>query len=320
MALRIVKPDQPITVKQIVTVIYAAPGLRKSSLAFTADAPLLLDFDHGVHRAFGRKDSVTVETWKDAEFTADELKPYKTLIFDTAGRALDVLSVQLIAENPKNGRGGGALSLPGYGELKSRFTAYLNLARASGLDVVLLVHMDEQRRGDELIERLDVQGGSKNEIYKSADAMGRLSVRNKHYYLNFSPTETAFGKNPGGFDELEVPRFEDAPRFLADIIEKTKAALNRQTEAQAGAAKELAEWQAKFDKADNPAELNAFVPLLADAGDNVKRLLLSVGTKKGYEWSKEAKGFKEPPKVEAEPEKEAEQDEIQWPEPEKVPA
>jgi hypothetical protein len=46
-----------------------------------------------------------------------------------------------------------------------------------GKDVVLIAHMDEQRNGDDIIERLDVQGGSKGEIYKAADAMGRVAVR-----------------------------------------------------------------------------------------------------------------------------------------------
>lgn len=300
MALRIVRAADPIEVTQIVTVIYAAPGLRKSSMAFTAESPLLLDFDHGVHRAFNRGPSVQVSSWADvAGIAAEDLAGFKTLVFDTAGRALDALSVDIIAANPKMGNG-GALSLQGFGVLKSRFYAFLNLARSFGLDIVLLVHMDEQRRGDELIERLDMQGASKNEVYKSSDLMGRISVRNKRYYLNFSPTETAFGKNPGAFDELEIPRFEDAPQFLADIIAQTKAALNKQTEAQATAAKGLAEWQAKFERAENADELTAFVAATADEQPNVKRLLLSVGKRKGWTFDAKGKVFIAP-KAEPEP-------------------
>src|SRR5207248_775075 len=117
-------------------------------------------------------------------------------------RALDVLTQDIIQGNPKMGRG-GALSLQGYGELRSRFTAWVKFVRAFGLDVVLLAHADEQRSGDEVIERLDVQGGSKNEIYKSADVMGRIAIINKNRILSLSPTDTAFGKNPGQLPPLD---------------------------------------------------------------------------------------------------------------------
>src|SRR6185295_4994181 len=198
MTLRITKATDPIEVKNICLTIYANPGIGKTSLAFTAEKPLLLDFDGGAYRSGNRGDIVSVNSWADAGgVIGDDLAGYKTLIIDTAGRALDALTSDIIHANPKMGRSGGALTLQGYGELKSRFIAFTKLVRSFGLDIVLLAHSDEQRNGDELIERIDVQGGSKNEIYKAADVMGRLSIRQGQRVLNFSPTDTAFGKNPG---------------------------------------------------------------------------------------------------------------------------
>src|SRR6185312_8308066 len=169
MSLKITKAADPISVERLNLCIYAQPGIGKTSLAFTADAPLLLDFDQGAHRAANRKDTVRVASWGDvANMTADDLAPYKTLIIDTAGRALDALTADIIRRNPKAGRG-GALTLQGYGTLKSEFVAWLKMVNGFGMDVVLIAHMDEQRNGDEIIERLDVQGGSKGEIYKAAD-------------------------------------------------------------------------------------------------------------------------------------------------------
>uniref|UniRef100_UPI001589DC4D ATP-binding protein n=1 Tax=Brucella pseudintermedia TaxID=370111 RepID=UPI001589DC4D len=137
-------------------------------------APLLLDFDNGSYRSANRRDAVIISNWSDvASISAEDLAPFKTVIMDTAGRALDALTADIIRANPKHGRG-GSLSLQGYGELKSRFIAFLKLLNSFGKDVVLIAHMDEQRNGDDIIERLDVQGGSKGEIYKAADAMGRL--------------------------------------------------------------------------------------------------------------------------------------------------
>jgi hypothetical protein len=117
------------------------------------------------------------------------------VVIDTAGRALDALTADIIRRNPKAGRG-GALTLQGYGTLKAEFVAWVKSVNAIGKDVVLIAHMDEQRNGDEIIERLDVQGGSKGEIYKAADAMGRIAIRDGKRMLMFSPTDACFGKNP----------------------------------------------------------------------------------------------------------------------------
>src|SRR5690606_8288601 len=183
-------------------------------------------FDQGAYRAGNRKDVVEVSSWSDVvNITADDLKPYKTLVVDTAGRALDALTVAIIEGNPKLGRG-GALTLQGFGELKARFIAWTKMIRSFGLDVLLVSHADEQRSGDELIERLDIQGGSKNEIYKAADVMGRLYIKDGKRWLNFSPTDTAFGKNPAQLEPMIVPHYSEDSQFLARVISTTKAKLN----------------------------------------------------------------------------------------------
>ena len=109
--LTIVRASDPMPVEQLVVCVYAAPGLGKTSLGFTAEKPLLLDFDNGAYRAGNRKDTVKVGAWSDIEqMTKGDFTPFKTLIVDTAGRALDVLSLDIMQKNPKHGRGSGALS------------------------------------------------------------------------------------------------------------------------------------------------------------------------------------------------------------------
>lgn len=274
-ALKITRASDPITVERINLVAYGPPGLGKTSLAFTADAPLLLDFDAGSYRAANRKDVVQVESWSDvAGITADDLAPFKTVIVDTAGRALDALSADIIRQNPKHGRG-GALTLQGYGELKARFIAFLKLLNSFGKDVVLVAHMDEQRNGDEIVERLDVQGGSKAEIYKAADAMGRLVMREGRRWLLFSPSDAAFGKNPGRFDPLEVPDVAspDFDSFLARIISETKARLNAMSEAQKEAAAEQAWFRENLPGIDDAEAINALIGRAKAAGPAVAKML-----------------------------------------------
>lgn len=298
MTLRILKASDPLEVKQLVVCIYAQPGIGKTSLAFTADAPLLLDFDKGAHRSAFRKDTVQVNSWADvAAIGAEDLQGYKTLVLDTAGRALDTLTTDIIAANPKLGRG-GALTLQGYGELKARFIAYTKLVRSFGLDIILVVHSDEQRNGDEVIERLDMQGASKGEIYKSADLMGRILVRNGKRMLTFNPTDTAFGKNPAALPEYEIPHLAQDGQFMAKIIADTKGALNHQSVAQQHTAQELADWQAKFDEVENLDGFNTLIcevkeKASVDVRENAGRLLTKAAKAKGFVFDKKAAKFAE---------------------------
>lgn len=256
MSLKIIKKDDPISVDHLVIAIYSNPGLGKTTLGFSAHDPVLLDFDAGAHRSANRQDSVPVAAWPDVtNITEDDLKPYKTVVVDTAGRALDFLTADIIKRNPKMGRG-GALTLQGYGQLKSEFTAWLKNLKTMGKDVVLVAHSSEDKSGDDIIERLDIQGGSKNEIYKSSDAMGRLSLENKKRILNFSPTDTSFGKNPGNLDPLTVPDIATEPTFLGGVINTIKDKLNALTEEQAKRQEEIADWIALFDEASTAEDFN----------------------------------------------------------------
>lgn len=290
MPLKITRAADPITVDRLNMVIYGPPGIAKTSLAFTAADPLLLDFDNGSHRAANRKDVVRVSEWQDvAAMTAEDLAPFKTVIVDTAGRALDALTVDIIRANPKHGRG-GALTLQGYGELKSRFGSFLKLLNSFGKDVVLIAHMDEQRNGDDVIERLDVQGGSKGEIYKSADAMGRLVIANGQRRLMFSPTDAAFGKNPGQLPPLDVPHFEspEFDVFLAGVIQQTKDRLNTLSEDQQAAKAEQEWFRTTLPKVNSADELNGLLGRAKDAGQACKIMVRDRANALGLTFDKSA--------------------------------
>ena len=291
MGLKIIRAAEPIEVDRLNLCIYAAPGLGKTTLAFTAESPLLLDFDQGAHRAKNRKDTVRVGAWTDvASMTAEDLEPYKTVIVDTAGRALDVLTADIIRRNPKAGRG-GALTLQGYGTLKAEFVAWLKALNGYGKDVVLIAHMDEQRNGDELIERLDVQGGSKGEIYKAADAMGRLAIRDGKRILNFSPTDAAFGKNPGQLEPLVVPDPDKEPAFLAGVITTIKDRLNALTAEQTKAQESVAAWREKVQAMQSLEAFNRELPNVKTESKAVQSLFATAAAAQGYKFDKKAGAY-----------------------------
>lgn len=296
MALKITRATDPIQVSTLVLCLYGAPGVGKTSTGFSSEAAVLLDFDRGVHRSKNRGDSVPVDIWGDAAaMTQEDLAKYKTVVIDTAGRALDALTIDIIKIDPKNGNRGGGLTLPGYGVLKSRFAGWLNMIRSFGKDVVLLCHADEQRKGDELIERLDMQGSSKNEVYKSADVMGRIYLRGQKRILNFSPTDTAFGKNPAQMDPIEIPDFGTEPGFLGKVIADVKASLNKLSTVQIATVAALTDWVKKIEKANTMADFDGLVAESSeapeDARQNIKRMINKAAKTKGYAYDAKTKHF-----------------------------
>lgn len=293
MALRITRSSDPIKVERLNLCLYAPPGIGKTTLAFTAAAPLLLDFDQGAHRAANRKDTVRVQSWTDvADMKAEDLEPYATIVVDTAGRALDHLTADIIRRNPKAGRG-GALTLQGYGTLKAEFVAWIKMVNAFGKDVVLIAHMDEQRNGDEIIERLDVQGGSKGEIYKAADAMGRIVIRDGKRLLNFSPTDAAFGKNPGQLEPLEVPHPDRDPEFLAKTMQAIKDKLNALTEEQAAAQQVLVQWRERIAGLVTAEDFNAHYADARKAPKAAQAMYGDAALAKGLVFDKKAGAYAE---------------------------
>lgn len=290
MALKIIPASEPITVEQLVVTIYGQPGVGKTSLGFTAEAPLLLDFDRGAYRAMGRKDAVNVSSWSEvADIEASDLEGYRTIVVDTAGRALDALAADILRREPKLGRG-GALTQQGWGRLKSEFTSWLTLLRSFGLDVVLIAHGTEKTDGDETIVRLDVAGGSKDEIYKSADLMGRLFIRGGKRMISFDPTDTAYGKNPASLPVQEVPSNDFG--FMAKLISQTKEKLNALSAEQQEESAKIRNFTETVKRFTSPEDFTDSIGVAKELGKTFAGILAREAKERGYVYDPQTKGYK----------------------------
>lgn len=275
MALKITSAHEPIEVKTICTTIYSQPGLGKTSLAFTASRPILFDFDHGAHRAVDRQDVVQVFEWKDvANVTEADLAAYDTIVLDTVGKALDALANDIIASNTKLSWG-GALNQQGWGQLGSRFGAFLRKIKGFGKDVVLVSHMDEKGEGDVMKERLKIPGGSKDLVLTDSDMIARISIHNKERRLIFSPTETSFGKDPAGLVEIILPDASSAEfkTCLAEVISRTKESLNAMSEEQVARKSEVEWFENTLPDMTGAADINSVLGRAKKAGRDVSKMV-----------------------------------------------
>lgn len=305
--LKIIEAHEPIRVETIVLTFYSPPGIGKTSLAFSSEKPLLLDTDAGVHRSAFRKTAVRPVAWDDiGRIERGDVEGFKTLILDTSGRALDLLAQDIMKNDPKRGKG-GSLDLKGYGILKTRFADWLKMVRSFGLDVILVAHSEEKVSGDEIVEKLDMQGGSKQEVFKCSDAMARLGIVNGQRMLSFSPTETQFGKDPANIGRIEVPDLAKKPDFLAGVIHRIKESLNAQSDANAEEAERRNTWAEKVGAAKTAKAFNDLIPEAWD--DKSKRVLWDRALASEFTWHATKQCFistKPEPKPEPVPEPEAE--------------
>ena len=298
MAIEIVRAEDPLKIEHLVAVIYSSPGLGKSSLGFTADRPILLDFDKGAHRAANRKDSVQVRSWKldIVGIEEEDLKPFKTVIVDTAGRAIEFLSDYIMDRDRGLRRKDGSLTIQGYGVLKTEFGRWIGWLRRQDLDVVLLAHVQESGDGENAKERIDVTGGSKNEIYKMADLMGTIRVDGRRRVIEFDPTEATFGKNPAGFPTTVFANPAREPNLLAQLIANTKEAINAMNDEQKAEYERQTDIRNAFAKYTSAEEFNATAKAMSEAGAARvdKSILMDVARSKEIGWDRDQGCFVDP--------------------------
>ena len=85
----IVKKNDVLPERPVIIVLYGVPGSGKTSVATTADNPLLIDCDRGADRAVQRCDTIMAKCWKDIDSERESMKDYKTIVVDTAKSMID---------------------------------------------------------------------------------------------------------------------------------------------------------------------------------------------------------------------------------------
>lgn len=274
MALNIVMPDQVLLVKSIIFYLYTDPGIGKSTLAHTADKPVIFDFDKGSHRVgnkLRRGGVVQVQQWSDvSSMTESDLVDFNTIVGDTVGAMLDCIKTHL-SSNSENRQRDGSLTQKAHGLANNMFMQTINKWISYGKDVVFIAHATEEERGKEKIKvvRPDLGGKNLNMLYRMADVMGYMSSNHNaegtiERVISFSPAPTHHAKNSGnlGADthgEVLVPDMEHDATFLARLIQQSKDYINSMTPeqiAETKAQQDLSNFEQNCKEANYASDLN----------------------------------------------------------------
>jgi hypothetical protein len=269
-------PGDAIPVKSICGLIYGQPGIGKTSLACTCEAPAILDLDRGAHRAhnYGLARVIRYSTTDEINPDDPVYDDRKTLVIDTAGKFLDLMSIDVIRSSPKPGSYGYSstgLNQKGWGVLKNRFTGLMNRFIARGVDVLFISHMKESGDDEDKKYGLDMQGGSRDEVCKLCEIIGRVYFNRGHRKIDFSPSDHQVGKNGiGSTKPIDVPGVEAMSGFGAGLLAQTKANLTRMSEESLDIDKAVNEWRTMILACNEPDELNNLMFQGKDLAENIK--------------------------------------------------
>lgn len=216
--------------KRFRVLLSGVPGIAKSTTSLSAPAPLMVDADKGWDRIpaqFRRGDYIQPETYEEVldDLIPEKLKSYETIIFDTGGALLTFMKAWAIRKNPKNGqRDGVTLSMVGYGEIGREFSRLMDHCFYTlGKHVVIVFHVKEEQDDDRKVFRLDIEGQTRNNIWKNMDVGGFMEAIGEKRVVGFSPTDRYFAKGTHGISGvMEIPNvMKGEPNdFLSNLFSR----------------------------------------------------------------------------------------------------
>lgn len=218
--MTLIKRPSELNVQTTIKVlIYGQPGLGKTTLALSAPAPVLFDFDNGVHRinAAHKVPTLQITSWNEViQVMQEDLSEFKTIVIDTAGKMLDYMSAYIIKSDPKLGQRDGSLSLKGYGARKQMFINFLRQVSMMGKHIIFVAHEKEDKEGDQKIIRPEIGGSSANDLIKELDLVGYMQAIGKERTISFDPCEKFYGKNTCNLPStMKIPRVVDEKGFAS---------------------------------------------------------------------------------------------------------
>ena len=255
--------------KKIRMLIAGYPGIGKSTLALSAPRPLHIDVDFGIDRIEPRYRKPYIQPKSYDEILEDltplNVKDFDTLVFDTGGKLISLMSQWAIKKDVKYGQRDGSLSLKGYGFIGREFQRLMDYCFYE-LDkhIVVVFHAIEEKDGDNTRLRIKVEGQTKNNVWEPMDLGGFVEIQGNNRTIGFSNCERYFAKGTRGIHGVwQVPELgPDKPndfltRLFAQYNALSAAEVAQNVEEQEAYEAAMAEGQEIVDGITDADSANA---------------------------------------------------------------
>lgn len=227
--------------KKIRILIAGYPGIGKSTLALSAPNPLHIDVDFGIDRIEPRYRKPYIQPRSYDEILQDlvpeNLRDFDTLVFDTGGKLISLMSLWAIKKDPKYGQRDGSLSLKGYGAVGKEFVRLMDYCFYElGKHIVIVFHATEEKDGDSTRLRIKVEGQTKNNVWEPMDLGGFVEMYGQDRTIGFSNCERYFAKGTRGVHGvMKIPELtpETPNDFLCKLFAQYNAISAKEMEKNA---------------------------------------------------------------------------------------
>lgn len=240
--MAIVRPENmDFTGQKFSAIIYGSPGIGKTTLACSAPAPVLIDFDRGVSRvrAQHRVPTIMSNTFEEvqSDVKSPDMAEFQTVIIDTGGSFVTFLKDWAFrtktAARTKNGEFN---SLKGFGFVKSEFASFTEyVKKVLDKHVIYVFHSQEQADKDgNPTQRLLCEGSVRNTVWNSCDFGGYVQMLGNQRTICFSPEQEYFAKGTHGITgRIPIPALdENMPNdFMTKLFDRAKQNIVSESEA-----------------------------------------------------------------------------------------
>lgn len=214
--------------KKIRMLIAGYPGIGKSTLALSAPNPLHIDVDFGIDRIEPRyrKPYIQPQSYDEilGDLTPINLQDFDTLVFDTGGKLISLMSLWAIKKDPKYGQRDGSLSLKGYGFVGKEFVRLMDYCFYElQKNIVIVFHATEEKDGDNTRLRIKVEGQTKNNVWEPMDLGGFVEIYGNDRTIGFSNCEKYFAKGTRGIHGIyKIPTLTPGSQndFLTKLFDE----------------------------------------------------------------------------------------------------
>ncbi len=228
--MKIVKSTDPQEKPSIIMLVYGNGGVGKTTFASTAPKPLLVDCENGA-KYFGlrgiKMDVAKIAQWSDMNGLFDIAKSgeYETIIIDPIGELMEKLKRYMIMKGDKKlVQSDGSPSMAGWGWLKDTMRSTIKILRDSGVNLLLVAHVSEDKDEEKIIKRPMLMTKLSDEIVNMVDIVGYMQViqvdgEEKRIIMVDPATDKYVAKDrTGQLGKIIPPNFKD----IIDACQGTK--------------------------------------------------------------------------------------------------
>ena len=299
--------------KKIRILIAGYPGIGKSTLALSAPNPLHIDVDRGVDRvsAIFRKPFIQPVDYDElkGDLVPENLRDFDTLVFDTGGQLIKLMSSWAIKQHQQNGQRDGSLSLKGYGAVGREFERLMNYCYYElNKNIVVLFHAKEEKDGDNTRLRLLVEGQTKDNVWQPMDLGGYMEMQGNKRTLGLSNCERYYAKGTHGINgvwsipDLKPGMPKEANNFLTDMFNKVNENISAEAvqieQEQMQYEATIADAKAVIDEIDSPQKATDAIKIacgmnhILTSEKESKAMLNHKAKELGFVWDKKENGYK----------------------------